>query len=158
MNRVLLNIISIIIDYFHLFIFLLFIIPFITNNIYLLRFYFISRIIVYIGWYLFTFDCWLNLLNNNILYKLNYKYINNKNNKMLYNAIKNILPKKYSKYKVNKIYHYFNYIRDIPFLIACYKLNLFNYGVIIMFLNFIYYHILNNKNKISKNINENIFD
>jgi hypothetical protein len=112
-----------IIEHLHTLLFLLILIPYITNNKKILLMYFYFLIFVYICWGIFNGECFLSIIEK----KLNKDKVFNKNNGVLQNRIKTLFNIDINEKILDKWFWIINYL---SILALTYKLKRLYFGII----------------------------
>ena len=129
------------IEILHTIIFLLILIPYLSNNKQLLTYYYYFLICIYLGWVIFDNQCILTILEYKLLNIKKSK--NNEKSYLQYYFEKNFNLKISSK-KLDLIFWIVNYLAII---ILTYKLNKLNIGIIWILLHLNYLIYINKKKK-----------
>ena len=127
------------IEILHTIIFLLILIPYLSNNKQLLTYYYYFLICIYLGWVIFDNQCILTILEYKLLNIKKSK--NNEKSYLQYYFEKNFNLKISSK-KLDLIFWIVNYLAII---ILTYKLNKLNIGIIWILLHLNYLIYINKK-------------
>lgn len=115
--------IATILNIIHLLLYVLVIIPFITNNKKILTFYLHYLLFVFLGWLIFDNKCWLTILEDKITKK---NMIDNNGNSLVY-RIYNLTNIKLSEFFIDILLRIVTYL---SILVLTYKLNIYYYGII----------------------------
>ena len=112
------NSIIVILNLLHMILFLMILIPYLTNNKKILYFYYYVLIAVYLGWILFKDRCWFSIIEQKVYQKYNLK----KSKNQLLNYLKDYfgINATNNEKLVNII---FTFLNHLTFFILTYKLN-----------------------------------